>query len=113
MYSFTSGTIVSAGTSSPSMPGTQPVPLNISLASFRRAIHSLGTALGTALLIDVEAANWDSSARLAFRRGTGTTKAKTSAQQNASKLNYRGDARELKSRRDTDGTLTNSQNGSH
>src|SRR5262249_61572850 len=59
--------------------GTQPVSLNISLASFRRAIHSLGTTL----LIDEEAANWDSSARLAFRRGTGTTKAKTSAQQNA------------------------------
>ena len=36
------------------MPGTQPVSLNISLASFRRAIHSLGTAL----LIDGEAANW-------------------------------------------------------
>src|SRR5215472_9365829 len=57
MYSFTSGTIVSAGTSSPSMPGTQPVSLNISLASFRRAIHSLGTAL----LMDGEAANWDYS----------------------------------------------------
>src|SRR5262245_55749267 len=41
MYPFTSGTIVSAGTSSPSIPGTQPVSLNISLASFRRAIHSL------------------------------------------------------------------------
>src|SRR5215831_18458963 len=27
---------------SPSMPGTQPVSLNISLASFRRAISSLG-----------------------------------------------------------------------
>jgi hypothetical protein len=35
-------------------PGTQPVWLNISLASFSRAIHSLGTAL----LIDGEAANW-------------------------------------------------------
>jgi hypothetical protein len=35
----------SAGTSSPSIPGTQPVSLNISLASFRRAIHSLGIAL--------------------------------------------------------------------
>src|SRR5262249_16299899 len=41
MYSFTSGTILSAGTCSPSMPGTQPVSLNISLASFRRAISSL------------------------------------------------------------------------
>src|SRR6516165_8757669 len=38
MYSFTSGTIVSAGTSSPSMPGTQPVSLNISLASFRSLV---------------------------------------------------------------------------
>jgi hypothetical protein len=45
MYSFASGTIVSAGTSSPSRPGTQPVSLNISLASFRRAIHFLGIAL--------------------------------------------------------------------
>src|SRR6516164_6786289 len=45
MYPFTSGTIVSAGTSSPSIPGTQPVSLNISLASFRRAIHSLDIAL--------------------------------------------------------------------
>jgi hypothetical protein len=33
------------GTSSPSRPGTQPVSLNISLASFRRAIHFLGIAL--------------------------------------------------------------------
>src|ERR1700731_267468 len=45
MYSFTSGTIFSAGTCSPSMPGTQPVSLNISLASFRRAISSLVMAL--------------------------------------------------------------------
>ena len=44
-YSFASGTIVSAGTSSPSIPGTQPVSLNISLASFRSVIHSLGIAL--------------------------------------------------------------------
>src|SRR5262252_10864086 len=41
VYSFTSGTIFSAGTCSPSMPGTQPVSMNISLASFRRAISSL------------------------------------------------------------------------
>src|SRR5262249_13012558 len=40
MYSFASGTILSAGTSSPSMPGTQPVSLNISLASFRKS-HTL------------------------------------------------------------------------
>src|SRR6266446_8178443 len=45
MYSFASGTILSAGTCSPSKPGTQPVSSNISLASFRRAIHSLGIAL--------------------------------------------------------------------
>jgi hypothetical protein len=31
MYSLASGTIVSAGTSSPSEPGTQPVSSNISL----------------------------------------------------------------------------------
>src|SRR5262249_20506636 len=41
IYSFTSGTILSAATCSPSTPGTQPVSLNISLASFRRAISSL------------------------------------------------------------------------
>src|SRR5262249_48182013 len=41
MYSFTSGTILSAGTCSPSTPGTQPVSLNISPTSFRRAISSL------------------------------------------------------------------------
>src|SRR5215471_7880657 len=41
MYSFASGTIVSAGTCSPSLPGTQPVSLNISPAPFRRAISSL------------------------------------------------------------------------
>src|SRR5215471_11542623 len=41
MYSFASGTILSAGTCSPSLPGTQPVSLNISPASFRRAISSL------------------------------------------------------------------------
>src|SRR5271170_506511 len=45
MYSFTSGTILSAGTCSPSMPGTQPVSLNISLASSRRAISSLVVVL--------------------------------------------------------------------
>src|SRR5262249_46255732 len=38
MYSFASGTIVSARTSSPSMPGTQPVSSNISLAVSRRAL---------------------------------------------------------------------------
>src|SRR5262245_31501093 len=41
MYSFASGTILSAGTCSPSIPGTHPVSLNISLASSRRAIQSL------------------------------------------------------------------------
>src|SRR5215211_7701712 len=62
-------------------PARNPFGLNISLASFRRAIHSLGTALlGTALLIDGEAANWGSNPRLAFRRGTTTlTKTKISA----------------------------------
>src|SRR5262245_14745509 len=45
MYSFASGTIVSARTSSPSMPGTQPVSSNISLAVSRRALTSLGVAL--------------------------------------------------------------------
>src|SRR5262245_49614684 len=45
MYSFTSGTIVSACTSSPSMPGTQPVSSNISLAVSRRALTSLVVAL--------------------------------------------------------------------
>src|SRR5215475_7151970 len=42
MYCFASGTIVSACTGSPSIPGTQPVSSNISLASFRRAMHSSG-----------------------------------------------------------------------
>jgi hypothetical protein len=37
--------IISAGTCSPSIPGTQPVSSNISLASFRRAMHSLAIAL--------------------------------------------------------------------
>src|SRR5262245_65659964 len=41
MYSFASGTILSAGTCSPSIPGTHPVSLNISLASSRTAIQSL------------------------------------------------------------------------
>src|SRR5262249_16887278 len=41
MYSFASGTILSAATCSPSIPGTHPVSLNISLASSRRAIQSL------------------------------------------------------------------------
>src|SRR5580700_2064772 len=45
MYSFASGTILSAGTCSPSLPGTQPVSLNISPASFRRAIPSFVMAL--------------------------------------------------------------------
>src|SRR6516165_12399932 len=45
MYSFASGTIVSARTSSPSMPGTQPVSSNISLAVSRRALTSLVVAL--------------------------------------------------------------------
>src|SRR5436190_12215306 len=45
MYSFTSGTIFSAGTDSPSMPGTQPVSLNISLASLRRDISCLDMVL--------------------------------------------------------------------
>src|SRR6516165_229963 len=45
MHSFTSGTIFSAGTCSPSGPGTQPVSLNISLASFRRTISSVVIAL--------------------------------------------------------------------
>src|SRR5215471_1858261 len=49
MYSFASGTILSAGTCSPSTPGTQPVSLNISPASFRRAISSLAM---TFLMID-------------------------------------------------------------
>src|SRR5262245_250498 len=52
MYSFASGTILSAGTCAPSIPGTQPVSSNISLASFRRAIQSLGIAL---LMSDDEA----------------------------------------------------------
>src|SRR6516164_4903808 len=49
MYSFASGTILSAGTCSPSTPGTQPVSLNISPASFRRANSPLVT---TFLMID-------------------------------------------------------------
>src|SRR5262249_15816636 len=54
MYSFASGTIVSARTSSPSKPGTQPVSSNISLAVSRRALTSLVVALlMTGLLVSV------------------------------------------------------------
>src|SRR5215475_6529452 len=45
MYFLASGTIVSAGTSSPSEPGTQPVSSNISLALSKRALSSLVNAL--------------------------------------------------------------------
>src|SRR6516164_9694536 len=45
MYFFASGTIASARTSSPSMPGTQPVSSNISLAVSTRALTSLVIAL--------------------------------------------------------------------
>src|SRR5262252_267417 len=45
MYSFASGTIVSARTSSPSMPGTQPVSSNISLGVSRRAPNLLSGCL--------------------------------------------------------------------
>src|SRR5260221_14371700 len=45
MYSLASGTIVSAGTSSPSKPGTQPVSSNISLAFSKRVLASLVNAL--------------------------------------------------------------------
>src|SRR6266478_1794729 len=45
MYSLASGTIVSAGTSSPSEPGTQPVSSNISLAFSKRVLASLANAL--------------------------------------------------------------------
>src|SRR5437870_7466617 len=103
MYSFTSGTILSAGTSSPSKPGTQPVSLNISLASFRSAIHSLGIAL---LMVRPTAAQVRG---LLFgqapRRSHGST--------NAEKLNYGRDGRDPESRRDTDGTLGGSQNITH
>jgi hypothetical protein len=54
------------------MPGTQPVSLNISLASFRRAINSLGTAL----LIDGEAANWTQVRGLPFDEALGPLKQK-------------------------------------
>src|SRR5262245_21216347 len=57
MYSFTSGTIVSARTSSPSMPGTQPVSSNISLAVSRRALTSLVVALlmiGSFVLVQLD-----------------------------------------------------------
>src|SRR5947207_3709624 len=57
MYSFTSGTIVSARTSSPSMPGTQPVSSNISLAVSRRALTSLVVALlmiGSPVLVQLD-----------------------------------------------------------
>src|SRR5262245_40059165 len=45
MYSLASGTIVSAGTSSPSEPGTQPVSSNISLALSKIVLASLANAL--------------------------------------------------------------------
>jgi hypothetical protein len=45
MNSFASGTIVSAGTSSPLKPGTQPVSSNISLALSKRALSPLGNTL--------------------------------------------------------------------
>jgi hypothetical protein len=76
MYSFASGTIVSAGTSSPSIPGTQPVSLNISLASFRRAIH-FGYCLAHGQT--VRPPTEESSPWLAFRRAPRTFLAKANA----------------------------------
>src|SRR5262245_37456314 len=49
MNSFASGTIASARTSSPSMPGTQPVSSNISLAVSTRALTLL--MIGSPVLV--------------------------------------------------------------
>src|ERR1700747_1979481 len=92
MYSFASGTIVSAGTSSPSKPGTQPVSSNISLAFSRRVLASLGSAsLMIGFLMLVQAVFLIKRHRF---RGTGVMEyaagARGSLRLDAGKLDYLG-----------------------